>query len=1011
MNVSTCLPPAPNWNSTKAAAISLEENLFAYTSSNDVILLSAGTLQYVGRFRGHTDKVNAVDFCDNLCASGGADNTIRCWDVLTQKQTAILKHHKSEIYALAWIKDKKFVVSGDKSGDISIWNPSKNKSNKLYLIQSPIYDISSSPTVENSLAIGITRRLNGHNFEIQSLSWEFPTGDYDTAKYTLLASGSRDKTIRIWNVEEESSIKTINLPQPMHHLTDQQKSRVWVASTWIPDRNSVITSSYMGDLLLWDLNVSTTKYQKFLSGHSRSVFSIVMYACGTKAITISMDRKIILWDLIQKKPIFTVSCIHNYVSDIDVSVVDPHRLAIASGDNNIRVWNIANKLDPFSCTLYWKGLKNKLTCIKSHPNREGFLAFGTDLGNIGWYEVYNDKSKTFNSYHKSKVYSIHWCKPEWLGQGLADENSDYSLIISCGGDGQILLSDTTKPKQSKIINDMIKEANPEWTSVMKDKSGYLPKRSEIAVHPAGKFLAIGNVDGSIEVYNLPSFKIVYHNIGHRSIINKLEWRHLDEIGNSFSLASGADDNLVMIHDFSDLNKLISTTTVPTSSCKQVLDMHKKGVTDLSWSPSDANKLVSSSFDGTAIVWDIQRGIPISMFRGHHGRLLCTIWSLEDEDTIFTGGDDASCFCWKISENPYELSKEELDFSSEIKSNIMPDAVAKDNMSQPSEEAILTTLDKIEHTTTDIPEPIQKVEVRASKKKKFKNLLPLATSPSRRKNLQYSTFDIARKLYGGDISKAMEFWVDNDHKGQILTDEHDNTDIQVPPSVELFFGEGNKSRKIIEQERITMGLGGLEASPTFPLQMWSNNFAELIKGYENNDEFANKDWILLALSPFAGRDVWQSLIRLQAEKLAAKNDRHGAVLCWLACGEVYEAIDVYRKAEMYREAIALAKLRLIDEDPIFSDLYCLWANQLEKEEAYEQAAMCHLAAKKENSIHHALNVLSRRGDPSALRTAASLALMLGDSSADERISRYIEDQEIRSSKKSNHVESDNVKPFE
>ncbi|CAG8648245.1 82_t:CDS:2, partial [Racocetra fulgida] len=197
------------------------------------------------------------------------------------------------------------LIIGDKSGDISIWNPSKNKSNKLYLIQSPIYDISSSPTVENSLAIG----------------------------------------------------------------------------------------------------------------------------------------------------------------DIDVSVVDPHRLAIASGDNNIR-----------------------------------FLAFGTDLGNIGWYEVYNDKSKTFNSYHKSKVYSIHWCKPEWLGQGLADENSDYSLIISCGGDGQILLSDTTKPKQSMIINDMIKEANPEWTSVMKDKSGYLPKRSEIAVHPAGKFLSIGNVDGSIEVY-------------------------------------------------------------------------------------------------------------------------------------------------------------------------------------------------------------------------------------------------------------------------------------------------------------------------------------------------------------------------------------------------------------------------------------------------------------------------------------------------------------------------------
>ncbi|CAG8464368.1 4162_t:CDS:1, partial [Scutellospora calospora] len=59
MKVFNCLPPAPNWNSSKVASLSLEENLFAYASSNDVILLNAETLQYVGRFRGHTDKVNA----------------------------------------------------------------------------------------------------------------------------------------------------------------------------------------------------------------------------------------------------------------------------------------------------------------------------------------------------------------------------------------------------------------------------------------------------------------------------------------------------------------------------------------------------------------------------------------------------------------------------------------------------------------------------------------------------------------------------------------------------------------------------------------------------------------------------------------------------------------------------------------------------------------------------------------------------------------------------------------
>ncbi|CAG8603467.1 7355_t:CDS:2, partial [Acaulospora colombiana] len=517
MKVYSCLPPAPNWNSSKASGLSIRANTLAYASSNNVVLFNAETLHFEGVLIGHSARVNALAFCDILCATGGADTTVRCWDVINRKQLSTLSNHKSEIYALEWLTNRKFVVTGDKSGDISVWDPSKNKSNKIYFIQSPICDIAESPSVEDSLAIGfqngaiiivnvdsnlsgkIVRQLKGHDMEIQSLSWETPKDCSLVAKYTFLASGSRDKTVRIWNVEEECLEKEISLPQPMHHLTEQQKSRLWVAVAWIPESNRVLSSSYMGDLLMWDLDISATKYQKFVSGHTRSVFTIVVYLCGTKAVTISMDQKLILWDIVQRKPIVSIGCIPKQVSDIDLSVADPHRLAIACGDNNIRIWDIANRLNPFS-------------------------SFGTDLGNIGWYEVYNDKSKTFNSYHKSKVSAIRWCKSRWMNSERNDkESDDYNLILSCGGDGNILLNDITNPKQSSSINDKIREANPEWIKVMKNKSGYLPKRSEISLHPNGRFLVVGNVDGSIEAYYLPSFKIIYHNIGHRATINKLEW--------------------------------------------------------------------------------------------------------------------------------------------------------------------------------------------------------------------------------------------------------------------------------------------------------------------------------------------------------------------------------------------------------------------------------------------------------------------------------------------------------
>jgi gem associated protein 5 len=40
---------------------------------------------------------------------------------------------------------------------------------------------------------------------------------------------------------------------------------------------------------------------------------------------------------------------------------------------------------------------------------------------------------------------------------------------------------------------------------------------------------------------------------------------------------------------------------------------------------------------------------------------------------------------------------------------------------------------------------------------------------------------------------------------------------------------------------------------------------------------------------------------------------------------------------FREAIALAKVRLSPFDPVLEDLYTLWAQQLTKDGNYEQAA--------------------------------------------------------------------------
>ncbi|CAG8471647.1 11252_t:CDS:2 [Paraglomus occultum] len=191
----------------------------------------------------------------------------------------------------------------------------------------------------------------------------------------------------------------------------------------------------------------------------------------------------------------------------------------------------------------------------------------------------------------------------------------------------------------------------------------------------------------------------------------------------------------------------------------------------------------------------------------------------------------------------------------------------------------------------------------------------------------------------------------------------------------------------------MSIGGLEINRSLPLDLWLNNIPALIERLDKNEGLSSQDWIILALSPLAGRDVWQSLLQKQAQKLSVKGEHHAAVMCLIACGEIYEAINVYKQADMYREALTLAKIRLPQDDPIIFDLHSDWALQLEKEPSYEQAAMCYIASQKPAAIPNALNAVARAGDVSGLCMSASLALLLGDSSAEERLTRYKQEQEV------------------
>jgi WD40 repeat protein len=79
--------------------------------------------------------------------------------------------------------------------------------------------------------------------------------------------------------------------------------------------------------------------------------------------------------------------------------------------------------------------------------------------------------------------------------------------------------------------------------------------------------------------------------------------------------------------------------------------HTNFIITLQFSP-DGSKLLTSSSDGTARIWDARSGKALQIFRGHSGALLKAAWS-PDGRLVMTGGVDGQVRVWR-AHNPVEV---------------------------------------------------------------------------------------------------------------------------------------------------------------------------------------------------------------------------------------------------------------------------------------------------------------------------------------------------------------------
>ena len=169
---------------------------------------------------------------------------------------------------------------------------------------------------------GYIATLEGHTDRVLSVS-------FSTDRRTL-ASGSRDSTIKLWDVTTQQTIDTL------------EGHAAGVGSvSFSPDGRTLASGSWDGTVKLWD--VTTRQTIDTLEGHTSGVGSVSFSPDGRTLASGSWDGTVKLWDVTTRQSIVTLWHA-TPVGSVSFSL-DGGTLASGSSDGTVKLWDVTTRQD------------------------------------------------------------------------------------------------------------------------------------------------------------------------------------------------------------------------------------------------------------------------------------------------------------------------------------------------------------------------------------------------------------------------------------------------------------------------------------------------------------------------------------------------------------------------------------------------------------------------------------------------------------------------------------------